>query len=308
MILESSDYMELDLLDKWQTYSNRLKIFYKYGTKAAITDFSILLGGYVSSNYYTSEGNALKNRTGWWWTKTPYLNPYHDDEYIITLDGDCDWCGVNLNKGGIRPALSYSSIKSIVLNTVIGANGIKEIEYGEYPQEIVDENYSHELERAYNNKNLRTTGKNYTTDSVKYQDAHISFKPRTHTEYEYNGQKYIRFVGDLNGDGEVMSDGRRIKNGEIYWVKVEPITWLVDEEQNIAITKKIIVSGIQFDNERKYNGDFKNKDMYKFMNTYLIKDIFDNISIKKEEDNNKEFVSIDNKIKILRRRIDDIRK
>lgn len=51
---------------------NQLDILKKYGTKCAITDFSILLGGYVASTSYTSEGSTKKDRTGWWWTKTPY--------------------------------------------------------------------------------------------------------------------------------------------------------------------------------------------------------------------------------------------
>ena len=51
--------------------NNQLDILKRYGTKCAITDFAILLGGYVSSSYYTSEGDNGKNRTGWWWTKTP---------------------------------------------------------------------------------------------------------------------------------------------------------------------------------------------------------------------------------------------
>lgn len=52
---------------------NPLDIILKYGTKCATTDFSILLGGYVS-HYYTNEGNTRKDRTGWWWMKTPYNN------------------------------------------------------------------------------------------------------------------------------------------------------------------------------------------------------------------------------------------
>ncbi len=59
-------------LDDEQIFGDKqLDIISKYGTKCAITDFSILLGGYVSSDYYTSEGNFRKDRTGWWWTKTP---------------------------------------------------------------------------------------------------------------------------------------------------------------------------------------------------------------------------------------------
>ena len=60
----------------------------------------------------------------------------------------------------------------------------------------------------YSNNEMKTTGKSYTTDSVRYQDSDTPFQARTHTEYEYNGKKYIRFVGDSNCSGEVLSDGR----------------------------------------------------------------------------------------------------
>lgn len=42
-------------------YKKKLDILKKYGTRAAMTDFSILLGIYVSLGYYTNEGNTLKN-------------------------------------------------------------------------------------------------------------------------------------------------------------------------------------------------------------------------------------------------------
>jgi hypothetical protein len=159
---------------------------------------------------------------------------------------------------------------------VRGASGIKEIEYGEYPQTIVDENYSRELERAYINGSLRITGKNYTTDSVAYQDNDTSFRARIHTEYEYNGSRYIRFVGDLNCYGEILSDGRTIQSGNPYWVRVEPITWQVDEKADIALSKKILFSGVQFKNSRDYKGDFDKTDIKQFMDKYFSKEIVTN--------------------------------
>lgn len=62
----------ITLLTKKQ-YSNsedRLDIIRKYGRKASISDFAILLGGEVSSFYYTSDGNRLENRTCTFWTKS----------------------------------------------------------------------------------------------------------------------------------------------------------------------------------------------------------------------------------------------
>ena len=261
---------DFTFLTEEQIFGNsKLDILNRYGTKCAITDFSILLGGYVSPAYCADEGNSRKDWAGWWWTKTPCA----DGARIVYASGDSNYDNVNRRTGGARPALPYSSISSISSNGVIGSSGIKEVEYGEYPQTIVDEGYSRELERLYNSSNLRATGKNYTTDSVRYQDVVTPFRARTHTEYEYNGRKYIRFVGDSNCNVEVLSDGRKIESGKPYWVAVEPITWLVDERANIALSKKLIFAGVQFKNRRDYKGDFDKTNIKQFMDRYFSKEI-----------------------------------
>ena len=254
--------------------NNKLDIIKHYGTKCTITDFSILLGGSVSLDYYTRGGNTKKDRTGWWWTKTPYANA----ACFVDQDGNSYQNNVDMRSGGARPALPYSSIQRFSSNEVRVAHKINEIKYGEYPQTIVDEDYSLELETAfanmpYSNNEMKATGRIYTTDSVSYQDFDTSFKARAHTEYEYKGSKYIRFVGDSNCDGEFLSDGRKIQSERVYWVNVEPITWIVDEKADIALCKKIIFSGVQFDDVRNYKGDFKKTNIYRFMNTYLAKEI-----------------------------------
>ncbi len=49
--------------------SEKLDILKKRGTKAAITDFSILLGGYVS-DYHVDNDSSLEGRTGFYWTRS----------------------------------------------------------------------------------------------------------------------------------------------------------------------------------------------------------------------------------------------
>ena len=46
---------DLDLTFLTKEQVENLEILKKYGTKAAITDFAILLGSCVTSDYYTSE-------------------------------------------------------------------------------------------------------------------------------------------------------------------------------------------------------------------------------------------------------------
>ena len=57
---------ELTFLESKQVFSENSNIFKKYGTIASPTDFSILLGAYVTDNYYTSEGKDLADRAGVW--------------------------------------------------------------------------------------------------------------------------------------------------------------------------------------------------------------------------------------------------
>lgn len=250
--------------------SNQLDIMRKYGTACAITDFSILLGGYVSSNCYTSDGSTGKDRTGWWWTRSS--NGDNDARAVYSIG--CRYCYyVTSRDVGARPALPYSLISSISSNGVRGASGIKEVEYGEYPQTIVSESNSVILERLYNSGGLIITEKQYPTDSVNLNDTNTKFKVRRHVEYSYNGKKYIRFVADANCSDRILSDGRTIQLKEAYWVNVEPITWLVDERTNIALCKKIIFSGVQFKNKRDYDGDFDRTDIKQFMDTCFAREI-----------------------------------
>lgn len=273
MNVQTTDFTFLSLD---QIYgSGRLDILKTYGNECTVTDFSILLGGNVSLYDYTIEGRTRKDRTGWWWTKTPGNNT----RYIVREDGRDDAIYCNFREGGARPVLPYSAIRLLCSNKREGINGIKEVEYGEYSQTIVDEKYSNELEKAYNNGNLKTTGKNYTSDSIDYLERDVGFSARTHTEYEYNGNKYIRFIGDGNCNNEILSDGRIVREGGIYWVRVEPIVWLVDEKEDIALSKKIIFSGVRFDSDKTKNRDFDKSEIKKFMDDYFSKDIIPSRSI-----------------------------
>ncbi len=261
--------IEITFLTKEQI--SQLDILKKYGTKCAITDFSILLGGYASWAHHTSEGKTYKDRTGWWWTKTADGN---NDAIVVRSDGVSSHYKALSRDICARPALPYSSIGTIASNETRDSFGIKEVEYGEYPQTIVNERLSKELEENYQQGNdIRKTGKTYTTDSIDYNDLDRSFEPRKHEEFEYKGRKYIRIVGDQYTEDHILSDGRIIVSGKPYWIKVEPIKWLIDERANIALSKKNLFAGIQFHRKRDYKGDFEKTDIKQFMNNYFSKEI-----------------------------------
>ena len=62
---------------------DKLDILEKRGTKAAITDFSILLGAYVS-DYHIDNDSSLEGRTGYYWTKS---DDGDNDARVVNDDG-----------------------------------------------------------------------------------------------------------------------------------------------------------------------------------------------------------------------------
>ena len=62
---------DLTFLTKEQCFGeNQLDIFKKRGNTAAVTDFSILLGAYVSDYWHIHNDGSLQGRTGFYWTKS----------------------------------------------------------------------------------------------------------------------------------------------------------------------------------------------------------------------------------------------
>ena len=70
--------------------SDKLDILKKRGTKAAITDFSVLLGGWVSSEHVEND-SSLEGRTGYYWTKS---DDGDNDARVVNAPGSRNYCDV----------------------------------------------------------------------------------------------------------------------------------------------------------------------------------------------------------------------
>ena len=249
---------ELTLLSREQIFeNNKLNIFKKVGCIASITDFALLLGG----EYGQSE-------TGCYWIK-----PNEKGNIVDFFGHTLNFFNIKDCSVGIRPVLSYSKIKDDISNEIINEDGITEREYGEYPQYAASKELQEKLEELYQNDELIKTYKTYMTDSRKWNESDKDFLPQEHIEYYYDDKKYVRVKANSYYVVFILSNDGIYNNDDYVWVEVLKIKWLVDEENDIALTKYILAAGIQFDNEKEYTGDFKNSNMYKFLNTYFINDI-----------------------------------
>ena len=254
---------------------DKLDIFKKRGTKAAISDFSVLLGGWVS-DYHVDNDSSLKGRTGYYWTKS---DDGDNDARMVYDNGRRDYCSVYKRYCGARPALPFSSISNIPTNGESGKrarDGVLEVEYGYYPQKAVSRDMQERLERAYRSSSISKTGNSYTTDSVAYDDYDTAFQPQTHQEYEYNGKRYVRVEANSYYDGNnfTLSNGEQYRDGDNVWVEVEPVKWLVDERARMMITENLIFAGVQFNKKRNYKTrNFDRTDIKRFMDRYLSRDL-----------------------------------
>jgi len=266
--------LDFSFLDIEQIFGeNRLKIFKKYGTKAAITDFSILLGSAFD--------------IGCWWTKSRDLGTGGGCVSTVFWDGTKDSVSNNGCDAGARPALPYSLISSKRVKYV---NKIKKIEYGEYPQMVADEKTCKELTDQLDNRGLKQTGRFYNIRTTV-----TSVEERRFTEYEYKGNRYVCFVGNKNNESLILSDGRRVVDRELYWIRVEPIVWLVDKKTNIALSVKILFRGVQFCSKGKYDGNFETTNIKWFMDNYFSKEIV----ASKEMVTSKDKILVDDENNVL---------
>ena len=260
--------------------SNKLDIIRKRGTKAAVTDFSILLGAYVSDCYTTDE-RVLKNRTGYYWTKT---DDKDNDARAVWNDGIIDFNNVTDRDVGARPASRYSRISDISTNVVssIAKDGILEIEYGYYPQDAVSERTEYILETNFLNGNLKKTGNTYATDSVPYDDYDKKFEIQLLEEYEFDNKRYVRIKSNNCNSEFMLSNGKTYKNESYVWIEVKPVKWLVDQNKDIMLSDKIIFGGVQFNNKRNYKGDFDKTDIKQFMDTHFSADLLQENKLENE--------------------------
>ena len=254
---------------------NAIDVIKKRGVKAAISDFSVLLGGRFYDYNVDSDG-SLNGRTGYYWTKS---DNERNGVWVASITGSLSDAAVFARNGGARPALPFSSIDSIPTNgdsAKRAKDGVLEVEYGYYPQKAVSRDMQKRLEQAYRISSISKTGNSYTTDSVADNDYDTAFKPRTHQEYEYNGKRYVRVEANsfYNGNYFTLSNGEVYRDEDNVWVEVEPVKWLVDERAKIMITENLIFAGVQFSRAKKYETrNFDQTNIKTFMDKYLVRDL-----------------------------------
>lgn len=250
----------------------QLEIFKKRDFKAAITDYAILLGGFVSDQYHSGEGIDLKDRTGNYWIRTD-----KEGKFFVTYFGYINHEETSNENIGVRPITLYSKIKKDCQNSKNAKDGILELEYGQYPQNAVPKDLQQFLERTYQFSNrVKLSTNRYSSNCGSYDkwDLKINF------EYEYQGKKYIRMKANFcPKEGVLLSNSETYQNGDIVWIEVSPVKWWVDRKTDIAVSENILFAGIPL--EKKLGLSYSQIDVEQFMKEYFSKEIAPDFIISK---------------------------
>ncbi len=244
-----------------------LDVISRYGTKVEPTDLAVLLGGSVMLS------DNVPSCPSW----SASLDG-HGIVRCVDSEGNRGWGGSDERRIAARPALSQSEffrkIKWDSDKTYRDSNEyyVTIYAYGEYPQTVADYNTREKLERMYAAKSLRPTGKQYTFDSVDIDDHNTPLKAVSYKEYRMGDERYIRIPGRPADKYCKLSTDEQVEAGKTYWVKVEPIEWMMDRS-GIMVAKKCLFAGIQFDTDKDYDGDFSKSFMKHYLDTYFAKEM-----------------------------------
>lgn len=278
------DFQYLTLLSEGQIWGNdsepQLDVFKKIGPQALNTDLCILKGAHFSYNfkygfYYTESGH--------YWTKS---SSDGKDAYVVSGDGEKKTSLGSSCCYGIRPVLQSPEIfAQLSQNRVKGDSGVDEVDFGEYPQTVAN-GLEAILESKYKIRGeLIETGNTYTFKCDDYANY-------TAIEYEYQGKKYIRTRASYYFDRDfALSNNRLYQSGDVIWLEVLPVRWLIDDRTKILISKRCLLSGVELIKAEKYasvtyDGDFSKTTMCAFLNGIMFKDLIQNLTqIRKKSAN-----------------------
>ena len=243
-------------------YKYEYEVFKKRGYKSKATDFTCFLGG-KDDVYWINNGLLNIDR--------PYeINARGKTIKIIKPSV------YYKNTVSVRPYITYTgSLYNIPTNDKSikrTDDGLLEVEYGYYPQDLASKEMQENLETAYKNRNLLKTTNTYSVFDKILNGKIIASEV---DEYEYMGKRYVRVDGKYARYDEFeLSNGETYNRKDSVWFEVQPVKWLVNEKTNSMITEKLIFSGVPFhDSQRVDPIDITYTVMQIFIDDFFTKDL-----------------------------------
>jgi len=203
------------------------------GRRAVLSDFARCLDPYM--NEMTGHGYYHTSSS------------YNDSNLCVVLVNGIEGHGTAEDTGiGGRLSMKYSDLLKATPHGIHGqtADGVLTYMAGTFLQKKVSPEMEQKLNSLFEEGKLSLEYEEYSDICYKYLKD-IRFDLLELPRYVLRGRHYTPFpiLGHVD-DGIVMSDGTFAKFGSTYWFEWQPIIWLIDEEQDKALTQDILFTGI----------------------------------------------------------------
>lgn len=220
---DTEDFVYLESLEDVKNLSDEARL-------RSATDFAIANNCSTSSSYKAYNG---KNGANTWLRSacSKYSIELVDKGGSLygysanrTCVGSCPCLALNL-KSFISARSASRDFKISTISSA-GKERYRTIEIPEfqYPQSRVDSKTNRTLETLYEQGRLKKTGKTFTSSCII--DESDDGLPQVE-EYGYNGKFYVRVKAVHHSNSSEYSDGSEFKENEEFWIKVEPIKWII---------------------------------------------------------------------------------
>ena len=237
------------------------------------TDLTVITGANIRKEY--EDLRKVKPRSTLQLTRTSYLDG--DGVYYLSSFDHIISGQLEERNYSIRPVLKLSpELFYEITKNSHSDNGVRTVEFGNYLTDAASAKMQRKLNRLLKFNLLKKVEGYYRLDHSSLEKRDI---------YEYEGNRYSQVTVDYNNSEErlILSNGKAYKRLSEVWIKEEPIEWIVDEKNSQLISVKALLSGIYFLVQRKYNCQFKETTMGRFMESHMKGDILQFAEIKGKE-------------------------
>lgn len=239
--------------------------------KAGVSDLAVIQGVEPSYTCVTSEGNS----TAHFWVrdvaKHGFCIALEHNSTTMHIKPNCK------NEISVRPVIPLSAIPhSTILQTMRHLQDGDEkwsiVQFGHYPQTIVED------EALIENLNMMRS--RLAMHEGEYQKgkfgsyAFVSLGEYSqHEVFEADGERYVCVTANKRLYGHTIwkrnKSSFKVKEGQEYWLKVEPIEWILDTKNEKAIALKGLIGGMTFDSSENYDGVFEKTLLSQYLNKHF---------------------------------------
>ncbi|MBD5388730.1 hypothetical protein HDR63_00555, partial [bacterium] len=99
--------------------------------------------------------------------------------------------------------------------------------------------------------------------------------------YQLGDHRFIRVTARPNMDWgtATLNNGHIVTRGAEYLIKIEPVTWLLDDKTRWAISHTALFSGIPFNMTLEYNGIFPRTFMARYMDQTFVPELTQSLDL-----------------------------